>query len=86
MNREAASILCRPTFWGEAGENDALRWITANPAWALGIDERVGTLYPGKMADIVFGIATPSACMRVLKKSLSAVTSSANMVEAMGIE
>jgi len=31
----------------------ALRWITANPAWALGIDDKVGTLEPGKMADVV---------------------------------
>ena len=34
-------------------ENDALRWVTANPAWALGIDAEVGTLEAGKRADIV---------------------------------
>ena len=26
---------------------------TANPAWVLGIDDRVGTLEPGKRADLV---------------------------------
>jgi imidazolonepropionase-like amidohydrolase len=34
-------------------EDDALRWITANPAWALGIDDQVGTLERGKRADVV---------------------------------
>lgn len=31
----------------------ALRWITINPARALGIDDRTGSLAPGKMADLV---------------------------------
>jgi imidazolonepropionase-like amidohydrolase len=31
----------------------ALRWITANPAWVLGIDDRTGTVEPGKDADLV---------------------------------
>ncbi|HLK37668.1 MAG TPA: amidohydrolase [Polyangiaceae bacterium] len=34
-------------------EDDALRWITANPAWVLGIDGQVGTLETGKRADVV---------------------------------
>ena len=34
-------------------DNDALRWITANPAWALGVDAQTGTLEVGKMADVV---------------------------------
>jgi imidazolonepropionase-like amidohydrolase len=34
-------------------EQDALRWITANPAWALGVDARTGSLEAGKMADLV---------------------------------
>ncbi len=34
-------------------ENDALRWLTANPAWVLGIDDQVGTLQAGKRADVV---------------------------------
>jgi imidazolonepropionase-like amidohydrolase len=40
-------------------EDQALRWITANPAWALGIDSIVGTLEPGKMADVVVWSADP---------------------------
>ena len=31
----------------------AIRWITANPARALGIDDRTGTLEPGKLGDVV---------------------------------
>jgi imidazolonepropionase-like amidohydrolase len=34
-------------------ENQALRWVTANPAWALGIEDEVGTLEVGKRADVV---------------------------------
>jgi imidazolonepropionase-like amidohydrolase len=35
------------------GEQDALRWITANPAWVLGVEGKTGTLEAGKMADVV---------------------------------
>ena len=34
-------------------DDDALRWITSNPAWALGIDDQVGSLEVGKRADVV---------------------------------
>ena len=39
--------------------DEALRWITANPAWALGIDDRVGTLEEGKHADLVLWSGDP---------------------------
>jgi imidazolonepropionase len=32
---------------------DALTAATANPAWVLGLDDRLGTLEPGKRADLV---------------------------------
>jgi imidazolonepropionase-like amidohydrolase len=38
---------------------DAIRWVTANPAWALGIDQWTGTLEPGKMADVVVWSGDP---------------------------
>ena len=60
MNQEAAKGLAAGR---EAGigltEDQALRWITANPAWALGIDEKVGTLEVGKHADVVVWDAHP---------------------------
>jgi imidazolonepropionase-like amidohydrolase len=34
-------------------EADALRWITINPAWALGVEQQTGSLETGKMADVV---------------------------------
>ncbi|HET9275773.1 MAG TPA: amidohydrolase family protein [Gemmatimonadales bacterium] len=39
--------------------DQAIRWITANPAWALGIERWTGTLEPGKMADVVLWSADP---------------------------
>lgn len=54
LNQEAAKALHAGLAAGVAlTEDDALRWITANPAWALGIDGDVGTLEAGKRADIV---------------------------------
>ena len=37
----------------------AIRWLTANPAHALGIDAQTGTLEPGKMGDAVLWNGTP---------------------------
>jgi imidazolonepropionase-like amidohydrolase len=60
LNQEAAKAI---EAGREAGvtisENDAIRWITANPAWALGIDQWVGTLEPGKNADVVIWSGNP---------------------------
>jgi imidazolonepropionase-like amidohydrolase len=55
LNHEAAKALAAGQRLGVAGLNEdtALRWITANPAWALGIDDQVGSLAPGKRADVV---------------------------------
>lgn len=37
----------------------AIRWITANPAWVLGIDATTGTLEAGKSADVVLWSGDP---------------------------
>ena len=37
----------------------AIRWITANPAWVMGIDSTTGTLEPGKSADVVLWSGDP---------------------------
>lgn len=34
-------------------DEDGIRWLTANPAWALGIADQTGTLEVGKDADVV---------------------------------
>jgi imidazolonepropionase-like amidohydrolase len=61
--------LARRLYWeaaktvkyGGVSEQDALRMITANPAWQLGIDKYVGTLEVGKDADIAIFSAHPFA-------------------------
>jgi predicted amidohydrolase YtcJ len=40
-------------------EEDAIRWITINPAKAMGIGDRTGSLEPGKMADVVIWNGDP---------------------------
>ncbi len=54
LNQEAAKAIQAGREAGvNVSENDALRWFTANAAWALGIQDRVGTLEAGKDADVV---------------------------------
>jgi imidazolonepropionase-like amidohydrolase len=43
----------------QISEDAALRWITANPAWVMGIDDVTGTLEAGKRADVVVWNAHP---------------------------
>ena len=54
LNQEAAKALYAGRRKGiEITEDQAIAWITANPAWALGIDHETGTLEAGKRADVV---------------------------------
>jgi cytosine/adenosine deaminase-related metal-dependent hydrolase len=39
--------------YGDLSEEEALKTITLNPAWQLGIDGRVGSIDVGKDADLV---------------------------------
>jgi imidazolonepropionase-like amidohydrolase len=60
LNQEAAKAM----YYGQRSgipvtRDQALRWFTANAAWVLGIDSLVGTLEPGKMADVVVWSADP---------------------------
>lgn len=60
MNQDAAHAMWAGRRAGiEVSRNDALRWITANPAWALGLSERIGTIEPGKNADVVIWSGDP---------------------------
>jgi imidazolonepropionase-like amidohydrolase len=40
-------------------EEDAIRWITINPARSIGIDRETGSLEVGKMADVVVWSGNP---------------------------
>jgi imidazolonepropionase-like amidohydrolase len=60
LNQEAAKAMAAGRRAGiQISENDALRWLTANAAWTLGIEDRVGTLEPGKQADVVIWSGSP---------------------------
>ncbi len=73
LNSDSAD-LARRLYWdaakavryGGVSEDEALRMITLNPARQLGIDARVGSLEPGKDADVaVFGAHPLSPDARV---------------------
>lgn len=54
MNQEVGKALTSGRKAGIAvTDEDGIRWLTANPAWALGILDRTGTLEVGKDADVV---------------------------------
>ena len=54
LNQEAAKALAAGQKIGlDLNKERAIQWITLNPAKALGIDDHVGSIEPGKMADIV---------------------------------
>ncbi|HUP19474.1 MAG TPA: amidohydrolase [Gemmatimonadota bacterium] len=60
MNQDAARAMHLARAAGiDVSRDRALRWITANPAWALGIHDRVGTLEVGKNADVVVWSGDP---------------------------
>jgi imidazolonepropionase-like amidohydrolase len=60
LNQAAGKALAAGRAAGiKVDENDALRWLTVNPAWELGIDDQVGTLQEGKRADVVVWSENP---------------------------
>jgi len=60
LNQDAAKAMYAGQQAGIAVTREqAIRWITANPAWALGIDSLTGTLEPGKAADVVLWSGDP---------------------------
>src|SRR5262245_2857713 len=60
LNQEAAFAMAAGRRAGiDVSREEAIRWITANPAWIAGIDEQVGTLEPGKRADVAVWSGDP---------------------------
>ncbi|MEQ8977387.1 MAG: amidohydrolase [Deltaproteobacteria bacterium] len=54
LNQEASKALASGRRAGlEIEDADAIRWVTSNPAKALGVDDKTGTLKSGMMADVV---------------------------------
>jgi imidazolonepropionase-like amidohydrolase len=60
LNQEAAKAMAAGWRMGlELPRERAIRWITSNPARALGIGEETGALEPGKAADLVVWSGDP---------------------------
>jgi imidazolonepropionase-like amidohydrolase len=60
LNQEAAKVMANAGRVGiDITPEHAIRWLTANPAKAMGILDRTGTLEPGKMADVVVWNGSP---------------------------
>jgi imidazolonepropionase-like amidohydrolase len=60
LNQEAAKAMQAGILAGiPVTEDQAVRWLTINPAWALGIDDKVGSLEVGKNADILLWTGNP---------------------------
>lgn len=60
LNQEAAKAMTRGQLAGmDIPPERAIRWITANPAQAMGILDQTGTIETGKMADIVIWNGNP---------------------------
>jgi imidazolonepropionase-like amidohydrolase len=60
LNQEAAKAMAHAARVGiDIPPERAIRWLTSNPAKALGIETMTGTLDVGKMADVVVWNGTP---------------------------
>jgi imidazolonepropionase-like amidohydrolase len=60
LNQEAAKAIAAGAAAGlTISEDQAIKWITINPAWQLGLDDKIGSLDVGKNADIVLWSADP---------------------------
>ena len=65
LNQEAGKII----HYG-VSEEDALKMITLNPAWIIGVEDRVGSLDVGKDADITIWNSYPLSSAALVDKVL----------------
>ncbi|MCI0353781.1 MAG: amidohydrolase [Acidobacteria bacterium] len=66
LNQEAGKTI----RYGGATEDEALRMITINPAWIVGVDDRVGSIEVGKDADLVLWDGPPLSSYATVEKVL----------------
>jgi len=60
LNQEAGKVMYRANENGfDISEQHAIRWITANAAKSLGIDDKTGSLEAGKQGDVVIWNQSP---------------------------
>ncbi|MDF2431836.1 MAG: hypothetical protein JWP44_1467 [Mucilaginibacter sp.] len=65
LNQEAGKAVT----YGHISEEEALKFVTLNPAKMLHVDNRVGSIKPGKDADIVLWSADPLSIYAVAEKT-----------------
>ncbi len=60
LNQDAAKSMAAAADLGfSVSPDDAIKWITINPAWALGLESQIGSLEVGKNADVVLWDGNP---------------------------
>jgi imidazolonepropionase-like amidohydrolase len=60
LNQEAAKAMAAGKAIGiDISEDDAIKWLTINAAWTIGLDDKIGSLVPGKNADVVLWSGDP---------------------------
>jgi imidazolonepropionase-like amidohydrolase len=60
LNQEAAKAMAKGVRAGlKIPPERAIRWLSANPAKALGLEDRIGSIEPGKNADVVVWSSNP---------------------------
>lgn len=65
LNQEAGKAVT----YGKVSEEDALKFVTLNPAKMLHVDNRIGSLKAGKDADVVIWSADPLSIYAVCEKT-----------------
>jgi imidazolonepropionase-like amidohydrolase len=64
LNQEAAKTM----RYGGATEDEAMKMITLNPAWIMGVDDKTGSIDVGKDADLVLWTGYPLSTYGVPEK------------------
>ena len=60
LNQEAAKAIAAGKDAGiNISEDEAIKWITINAAWQLGLDDKIGSLAVGKNGDVVLWSGDP---------------------------
>ena len=60
LNQEVAKAMYAGRAAGiNITEDQAIKWLTINPAWALGLDDKIGSIEVGKNADVVLWSGDP---------------------------
>jgi imidazolonepropionase-like amidohydrolase len=60
LTQETAKAIAAGRAAGiDISEDQAIKWNTINPAWALGLDDKIGSIVAGKNADVVLWSGNP---------------------------